>query len=384
MDGPVFDAMLKNALEEALRQEVEEAPAPPPPSRRQRRRMSRLLANPRSVREAERRTEAERRLRNPARWLAAVVVAALLTGAAAAGLALGGGERFRRMFEENAWAADYYGNAADTEQLLDLGAEMDTTLVESGGLRFEMLDAVFDGQMAMAELRMTILDPALREELEELEKLDKGGPFFRDAEILLENGRDVGSWGYSSSSWRTNEDLEEGEYALIFSVNDEVLNTGGRCGIRLRDLVCWDEEEKTLLRGEWTLSITLRPTEVLRLEPKEVCRMQGEDWILDSVTLSPLALGLSFHRESGGNSPESPGRDEALRRSVSERRQFPWLPLKDLSFRLKGGEVLEIKGSSAIGSSDTHVDARVELPMPLDLEQVEALRVCGLEIPLSK
>ena len=34
MDGPVFDAMLKNALEEALRQDADETPAPPPPSRR--------------------------------------------------------------------------------------------------------------------------------------------------------------------------------------------------------------------------------------------------------------------------------------------------------------------------------------------------------------
>ena len=133
MDGPVFDAMLKNALEEALRQDAEETPAPPPPSRRQRQRMRRLLAEPWRAGLPE--EEAGRRGRNPARWLAVVVIAALLTGAAAAGFALGGGERFRRMFEENTWAADYYKSAADTEQLLNLGAGMDTVLVESGGLR---------------------------------------------------------------------------------------------------------------------------------------------------------------------------------------------------------------------------------------------------------
>ncbi len=369
MDGPVFDAMLKNALEEALRQEIGEAPPPPPPSRRQRRRMKRLLADSRRAGFPG----AERRVRNPARWLAAAVAAALLTGAAAAGLALGGGERFRQMFEENTWAADYYGNAADTEQLLGLGAEMDTTLLESDGLRFEMLDAVFDGQMAMAELRMTILDPALLEEFEET------GPFFGDTEVVPENRQNVGSWGYSISSWQTREELEKGECSVIFSANDESLNAGGRCAIRLRDLVRWEEEAKTVLRGEWTLSITLRPTEVLRLEPKQVCRIWGEDWILDSVTLSPLALGLRFHWEDGGARPGSSSRDEALRRSTAFRT-----PLKGLSFRLKSGELLEVKGSSGIGSSDTHIDAQIEFPMPLDLEQVEALLVCGAEIPLAE
>ena len=87
MDGPVFDAMLKTALEEALRRDIEETAAPPPPSRRQRRRMRGLLADFRRGPFSDR----KRRPRNPARYLAAAVIAALLTGVAAAGLALGGG-----------------------------------------------------------------------------------------------------------------------------------------------------------------------------------------------------------------------------------------------------------------------------------------------------
>ena len=359
MDGPVFDAMLKNALEEALRQDIAETPAPPPPSRRQRRRMCRLLADSWRGEAPPRGTE--RRLRNPARWLAAVVAAALLTGAAAAGLALGSGERFRQMFRQDSWASDYYKNAADTEQLLGLGAGMDTALVESQGLRFEMLDAIFDGQRAMVELRMTVLAPDL------LESLRTAGPHFRDTGILLESGRDVGSWGYSTASWETEEGLGEGEYSLIFSVNDEALNAGGRCGIRLQDLVSGvGEEQKVLLPGEWTLSITLRPTELLRLEPDAVCRVNGVDWILDGVTLSPLALRLTFHREDGGE------------------RYSRWAPYRDLSLRLKNGEALDVKGSTSIGSSNSHIDMQVEFSMPLDLEQVEYLHVCGVDIPLHE
>lgn len=353
MDNPVFDAMLKTALEEALRRDIEEAPEVSAPSRRQRKRMRRLLAEPFSN------AETARKPRNPARFLAAAVIAALLTGAAAAGLALGGGERFRQMFEEETWAAGYYKGAADTEQLLGLGTEMDTVLVESAGLRLEMLDAIFDGQLAMAEVRMTLLDPALSGRLQE------DGFHFGETEILLEDGRSVGSWGYSCASWETEEELEEGQYSLIFSVSDEALSAGGRCGICLRDLLCgFGEKQETLLAGEWTLSITLRPTEVLHLEPEAVCRVNGVDWILDGVTLSPLALGLTFHREDEGG------------------RYSDWSPCRDLAIRLKSGEVLELKGTTGVGASDTQVEARVEFLVPLNLERVESLRVCGAEIPL--
>lgn len=364
MDGPVFDAMLKNALEEALRQDMKESPEIPAPSRHQRRRMRRLLAEPWSAGEPFCKTESCRRPRNPARYLAAVVVAALLTGVAAAGLALGGGQRFRAMFEENDWATDYYKDAANTEQLLTMGAGMDTTLVEAGGLRFEMLDAIFDGQKAMVELRLSVLDPDL------LERLGEDNPSFGETEILLENEQSVGTWGYSSSLWTEaypEDPFQEGQYSLVFSISDEMLNAGGSCGIRLQDLVLFrlGEEPETLLFGEWTLSITLRPTEVLRLQPNVVCRVNGVDWILDNVTLSPLALGLSFHREDEGG------------------RYSRWTPCKNLSIRLKNGEILDLMGSSFIGSSNTSVDAQVEFLIPLDLEQADSLFVCGAEIPLQ-
>lgn len=367
MDGPVFDAMLKNALEEALRQDIEESPAPPPPSRRQRRRMRRLLAAPRSAGEWLLGNETKRRPRNPARWLAAVVVAALLTGAAAAGLALGGGERFRQMFEKDTWAADYYGNAVDTEQLLDLGAGMDTALLESGGLRFEMLDAVFDGQTALLELRVTVLDPELLERLRE----DDGTAMFMKTEVCSEEGEDVGSIGLSCRSWKNEgSDLEEGQYSLLCSFSGESLGLGGRYSLRLEDFTLFPQETGSgdvLREGPWTLSVSLRPTEVLRLEPNAVCQVKGIDWILDGVTLSPLALGLSFHREDDGRYSD----------------WFGWA-YKDLSIRLKSGEVLELKGSTGVGSSNTQMNMQVEFLMPLDLEQVEALCIYGMEIPLRE
>ena len=48
MDGPIFDAMLKTALEEALREDMKDLDSLPPvrQSRRQRKRMRKLLADP--------------------------------------------------------------------------------------------------------------------------------------------------------------------------------------------------------------------------------------------------------------------------------------------------------------------------------------------------
>ena len=355
MDGPVFDAMLKNALEEALRRDVEEAPPPPKLSYRQRRRMSRLLAAP--LHTADGWEEPLRRRRNPARWLAAVVVAALLTGVAAAGLALGGGRLFRQKFEDSHWAGNYQ-NAVNTQQLLDLGAEMDTALVESDGLRFEMLDAVFDGQLAMIAVRMTVLDPEVRAKFEE------HAGYFEQVEILTEEGQEVRSHGYSAT------EIGDGRYDVTFTLNDESLGAGGRCSLRLRDLICLDEEngyqQKTVLFGEWTLTITLRPTEILRLEPNQVCQANGVDWVLEQLTLSPLALRMSFRRKEAG-------------------RYSDWGPYKGLAIHLKNGEVRDMKGcSTGIGASDNAMDFRMEFPMPLDMEQLDYLRVCGVDIPLAE
>lgn len=360
MDGPVFDAMLKTALEEALRRDMEEAPDIPAPSRRQRKRMRRLLTGPYSGAEGAAEPETARKSRNPARWLAAVIVAALLTGAAA-GLALGGGERFLELFEKNEWAAGYYKGAADAEQILDMGAGVDAPLAEAGGLRVELLDAVSDGQVAMLEVRITALDPEL------LERLDNSGMLlFAEKSFQPEEGEAAKYLGGECRSWELEEDLDEGQYSMLLSFGGESISAGGRCSFRLEDLVLFPKEAKSgevIPMGPWTLSVTLRPAEVLRLEPGAVCRTSGIDWILEDVSLSPLSLWLDFYREDGG-------------------RYSDWVPYKDLALCLKNGEVLDVKGTTRSGISNSHLKIEVLFPVPLDLEQVESLRVWGTDIPL--
>lgn len=106
MDGPVFDAMLKTALMEALEEDLKDLDTVPAkrPSVRQRRRMRRMRADPwRYARilahgEEPAGKEPAGRKRRPVRWLLVAVIAAILAGTAAS-YALQGGEFFRRMFD---------------------------------------------------------------------------------------------------------------------------------------------------------------------------------------------------------------------------------------------------------------------------------------------
>ncbi|MCI8328928.1 MAG: hypothetical protein HFG02_04780 [Oscillibacter sp.] len=106
------------------------------------------------------------------------------------------------------------GSAANTEQLLDMGVEMGAT-VESGGVRFEMLDAIFDGQTVMISVRMSVLDPELREKL----KKSDGTLLIMDPPLFPEEGEtEDPPLACSYHTLEEVEDLEEGQYDLILLV----------------------------------------------------------------------------------------------------------------------------------------------------------------------
>lgn len=357
MNETVFDAMLKTALEEALRRDIAEAPGPPGPSRRQRRRMRALLAEPRCAAGGPQEAEDTGRPRIPTRWLAIAILAALLTGTAAAGLTQGDGAWFRRRFEASPWAGDY-DTAADIGQLSDLGAEMNTTLAESGGLRFEMLDAVYDGQTALIAVRMTVLDPALLERLQKAETLPSVGLEFQEAETAN------GSYGY-----RIEDGPEKGQYSLEISVTGETLNSDGRYSFRITALALiplGGGDGEILRQGEWTLTVTPQPIEPLILEPKRVFQVNGVDWMLDKVVLSPLTLRLSSH-------------------CMAAKRQALWSPWEAVEIHMKDGEVVDSRGCSGGSNNGGYTaDAGMSFPVPLNLEQAAFLRVWGQDIYLEE
>lgn len=368
MDGTVFDAMLKTALEEALRRDAAGVPELIP-SRRQKKRMRRLLADPWKGSGASRKADAGRKL--PARWLAAVVIAALLGGVAAASYVLGDGAWFQQWFAARDLAG-YYGSAADTDQLSDLGAGIDTPVVEHDGLCFEILDAVSDGRRLMVSVRMSLTAPELLALVEEGYRVG----YFEEWEFPSEEefSDTFGGVSLDAQPWPEGDGFRMDQYSLIFQVRGDCLREGGPVSFCMKDAELYrptedpaeGEEEQVCWPGEWTLTVTPQPIEPLILEPKRICQVNGMDWMLDRVTLSPLTLQFSLHCLTG------------------ERQNFKDAS-KDLEIHMKDGTVIDRRGCSQSSGYDRHsISEDLEFPMPLDLEQVDFLRICGQDIYLEE
>lgn len=351
MDGPIFDAMLKTALEEALREDMKDLDNMPPvrQSRRQRKRMRKLLADPFGYARRQRAAPEEpARSYGHARWVVAAAIVVLLTGTAA-GYALGGGAFFQRMFDESPLAA-HYGGAADTEQLLEMSGTA-SGAVESDGLRLSVVDAVSDGQMAMVSVQMTVLT--------ELENADPGNICFQELDILPLNGREKADFGYGLSirPWPDSEN----QYLLIFSITDAALEQGGSYRISMEDLSSRGEDStEVLLPGTWELEATLQPAVPRAYGAEQPFAVGDGKWILTRAAVSPLALVLEFQVPETG------------------------MDLRDLDtllspvIRMKGGETIEQRDCvMGITAYSGHVEVTLEFQMPLDVEQIKSISVFG-------
>ncbi len=369
MDGPVFDAMLKTALEEALREDLKELDrqAPVQTSFRHRRRMRALLRNmtvrrPAEPEEAGALRPVRRRPGRPARWAAVAVLAALLVVPAA--YAIQSGAFFRQMFEKSGWA-EMYGDAANTEQLLDMGVGSKNAVAESASLRVELLDAVSGGENAMLALRLTVLDEALLAQLTgdrenwSFHFLDMGGS-------LLENQRQGVSYGMQLTAPWTDASLRENQFLMIFTVNNSALAAGGSYQLILRDLG-WhtDTGETCLAAGEWVLDLELTSSGSA-VYPERSLRLGAQTCVLEKLSLSPLAANLELRCQT------NPGRMDLdiLGQAV---------------FRMKDGRTIDQQGYfCGISAGGNCVTVNYEFQMPLDTEAADCMILCGEEIPLPQ
>lgn len=85
------------------------------------------------------------------RWPVLAAAVLLLTVSDPA-YALRGGAFFQSFFEKSPWAEDYAGTA-DTEQLTELGGTGIGAVAEDEHLRLELLDAISEGENALAAVR---------------------------------------------------------------------------------------------------------------------------------------------------------------------------------------------------------------------------------------
>ena len=367
MDRPVFEAMLKTALEEALKEDMKELEKVPavPESRRHQKRMKKMLEDPWGYERCTKTTQDNVRRFRPARWAAAIAVIALLTGTAA-GYALRGGEFFRDMFDTSPWAA-HFGAAANTEQLLEMGGESIGAVVEDENVRFEIVDVVSDGQFAMVSVHMSLLDHSVRRALEkkfpDFEHVDIC-PLDAEADALTGMG-----FGFSTRGWLEQERPVDGEYQLVFSIEDSALAEGGAYQIQLQDLGLYSESGyETYVSGTWVLEVELHPGEVQEYKPDVTCQIAGADWTLEELAVSPLAVTMKFQAQE-----ETDIFGTGIYKSL------------DISLKLENGRVL---GKEAfvcnVGSSREHLEVLLESQMPMDVEQIVSVSVSGEEIFLDK
>ncbi len=390
MDDSVFDAMLRTALSEALEEDYQEmAQKEGPhrrkdrPSRHQAKRMRRMLADPfgyerrsRITPEKEKRPAPEVR---PFRWrhclqgATAAALILLLTGTAAA-YALRGGDFFRHMFESSPWATEYSGIAdIDQVQEMDGGACKLGTVVEDEHFRFELLDAVSEGENALAAVKITVLDMQPVEEA-------LGGDTVAPAAFLNTSGSFFDSGSSETSFIYPNEDndLEDNQLLLIFRSSKNSAGLARSCDIVFEDFGYqkWSGDRDTiaedvvLIPGKWTIPITLKFDGGTVLEGQKTVQLEDCTFTIDRICISALSVSIDLHcpREF-------------------EDRLYELLPAVEICMR-DGGTALYTGFSSGGGGEqedgEVNIHALYEFELPLNKAQFFSFRIGGKEIPLTK
>lgn len=374
MDERIFDAMLKTALEEALQEDTKELDKLPPvrQSWRQRRRMRKMLADPwryaRCLRASGQQAEPRRR-KNLARWLAVAVIAALLTGTAA-GYALRSGDFFRQMFDESPWAAQYSG-AADTEQVLNMGGGGLGVAVEDEHFRFELLDAISEGENAMAAVRITVLNMEPLEEAFGTVSVAPGRFLTQDGSFL-DTGTSSASYVYPGD----DESLAENQMLMIFRTAGNQVGGEQTYSIDFHDFGYtkgfdengW-EETAVLIPGDWSVPVKLDFDGGTVLERDELVQLETCAFTVDQIRLSALTVGMDIHCAVS----EVDAVFDLLRDAVVRMEDGTEVPCT--GFRLSG------KGEDEEGFAS---EALFEFELPLEKERYDSIVVQGHEISLRK
>ena len=368
MDEPVFDAMLKTALEEAAMEDLPEQAPSFRTSLRHRRRMRKMLADPvgyyRRATESEMPLNVRRAGSHVTRWVAVAVLAALLTGTAM-GYAMGGGEFFRRMMDGGPWAAVYAG-ASDTERLPEMAGGNVGTVVEDENFRFELLDAVSEGQNAMAAVRITVLNTDCLEQAFGEVMVPPGTFLDRGGSLLA-----TGSYGIQFIYADMDETLDDNQFCMIFRSSQNKAAEGRTYTITFRDFGYYrdgaegEQKEIVLIPGVWTLEVELDFDGGETIELNETIQMEDCAFTVDTVTLSAMSIGVVLH--------------------------CPWEEADALGAAVDGvvlvmqdGQEVPCTGYSLGGGGEDEEgffwELMLEFPMPLERENFKGLRFGDQEL----
>ena len=149
-----------------------------------------------------------------------------------------------------------------------------------------------------------------------------------------------------------------------------------------------EQEDTLILAGEWTLSFTLRyrdTTQRIHFRPMEVTDPEGNSYILKKGYVSPIGIHLDLTAPNlwadytaldlGKVASE---KGSALAQAFGESvilvlKDGTQIPMENWNF-----------GGSPTGNADTmNIDYGSMFSVPIPLDNMEALIVCGVTIPLE-
>lgn len=394
-----FDRVLRDALMEAMREDLAAQPdreEPVPLSRRQRRRMKKMLSDPGEyywsyVRSAagksnltERADTSEpvnfadlrRHKTRLMRLVVAVVIAAVLAGSALA-YTLTGGEFFRRMFQLQAQEQGQNSSYMDTDQLLEMGGSNVGAVQDTKEFRFELVDAVSSGNSAMIAVRVTA------KKMEDFPR--ETSPHYRNYSFMDLDGTLFGD-GASTAGWHyvfSDEDqiLRKNEFFLIFSVTSGEEIPAGTYTLNLHDFGYSDDENHSvvLYKGDWILSISLGDgaRHSRTIEMNKTYQQDGCGYVLEDVTVTPLSLTMNFHCDSD---------DQDCAKKFYDR-------LRGTQITLKDGTVVDSSrfccGCSSAGSNGHWtITVNLEFNVPLPVKSIDSVALgdgtIKIDLPAKK
>lgn len=236
-------------------------------------------------------------------------------------------------------------------------------MAEDEHLRLELLDAISEGENALAAVRVTVKDTELLEKygIERLAFLNIESSFF-------DSGSSSVSWTYPVD----DHSLDNNQYLMIIGSSQNEADTKRECDITFRDLGLVEytgenesvRKETVLLSGSWTLRMTLHFDGGIVAAENQTLRLPEMTLTVKEVRISALSLSMSI---CGGEEADTDALFDLLR---------------EATLRMKDGKTLKTVGFQA-GGSAADCEVGYEFALPVDRTEIAAIEIGGQELLLQ-
>ena len=300
--------------------------------------------------------------------IAACLTAALAVTAGATGILKSAGEAFAPIFG---------GSAAQTEIIDKIGYPIGASDT-AGGVTITADAILGDAYNAAIVFTITRDDGTalLPAGAEDAMLLVRGGGV--DLDIL---------GGTHGGSWFVDEDPTDDTVQLIQTVSSDVPINDCTATAKFEDLWLWDEESGESVpfaEGTWKLRFDVRYEDAsVTLGGGETFAQDGMTFTIDAVTVSPVAFKVDYTVDSEVRWSDSGSGQQSEADSREMQRYFENV---EILLTKTDGTVLDLSGAGGSISPDhgTTVCSKSNFFSEiLPMEEIESIRVGGVEFPLA-